>query len=60
MRTGGGWFYNGGMENGKSLYIVGRGVLTPLFYEDPAILPIPFFPNMKKVYKLCLSTINSL
>ena len=23
--------------------IVGRGVLTPLFYEDPPILPTPFF-----------------
>ena len=29
----GGLFYNGG--DGKSLYIVGRGVLTPLLYEDP-------------------------
>ena len=40
----GGWFYNGG--NGKflkSLYIVGRGVLTPSFYEDLPILPIPPF-----------------
>ena len=30
----------------KSLYRVGRGVLTPLFYEDPVILPIPPFPNV--------------
>ena len=32
----GGWFYNG--RDGKflkSLQIVGRGVLIPLFYEDP-------------------------
>ena len=38
----GGWFYNG-REDGKflkSLYIVGRGVLTPLFYEDSPILPV--------------------
>ena len=29
----------------KTLYIVGSGVLTPLFYEDPPILPTlpPFF-----------------
>ena len=27
----------------KSLYRVGTGVLPPLFYEDPAILPIPLF-----------------
>ena len=27
----------------KSLNIVDRGVLTPLFYEDPTILPIPPF-----------------
>ena len=30
----------------KSLYRVGTGVLPPLFYEDPAILPIPPFPNV--------------
>ena len=37
----GGFFYNGGDgEFSKSLYIVGRGLLTPpLFYEDPPILP---------------------
>ena len=29
----------------KFLHIVGRGVLTPLFYEDPLILPTPPFPN---------------
>ena len=45
----GGWFCNGGiggefcfvMGGGgflKSLYIVDRGVLTPLFFEDPPIL----------------------
>ena len=32
---GGWWFYNGDGKFLKSLYIVGRGVLTPLFYEDP-------------------------
>ena len=33
----------GGWEILKSLYIVGRGALTPLIYEDPLppILPIP-------------------
>ena len=30
----------------KSLYIVGRGVLTPLFYEDLHILPIPPFSKV--------------
>ena len=30
----------------KSLDIVERGVLTPLFYEDPSILPIPPFSNV--------------
>ena len=33
------WFYNGG--NGKflkSLYIVGREVLTPLFYDPPSLI----------------------
>ena len=40
----GGWFYNG--EMGKTLYIVGRGVPTLLFYEDPPILPTqPHFSN---------------
>ena len=34
-------FIMGGMGNFKSLDIVDRGVLTPLFYEDPTILPIP-------------------
>ena len=41
---GGGWCYNG--EDGKflkSIDIVGRGVLTRLFYEDPTMLPIPSF-----------------
>ena len=33
----GGWFYN--REMGKALYIVGRGVPTLLFYEDPPTLP---------------------
>ena len=44
---GGSWFYNG--RDGKflkSLYIVGRGVLTPLFYEDLPILPIAPFWNV--------------
>ena len=27
----------------KSLHIVGRGVLTPIFYEDSLILPTPLF-----------------
>ena len=44
----------GGARNGggggkflKSLYMVGRKVLTPLFHEDPSppILPTPPFPN---------------
>ena len=35
----GGWFYN--REMGKALYIVGRGVPTLLFYEDPPTLPTP-------------------
>ena len=37
-----GWFYNWG--NGKilkSLYIVGRGVLAALFYEDPLYIAYP-------------------
>ena len=38
------WFYNGrDGKSLKSLYIVGRGVLTPLFYEDLPILPIAPF-----------------
>ena len=41
---GGSWFYNGrDGKSLKSLYIVGRGVLTPLFYEDLPILPIAPF-----------------
>ena len=32
-----------GWEILKFLYIVGRGVLTPLFYEDPPIFSIPPF-----------------
>ena len=38
----GGWFYN--RRDGKflkSLYIVGRGVLAPLFYEDPLHFFVP-------------------
>ena len=36
------WFYNRGDGKFlKSLYIVGIGVQTPLFYEDPPILPTP-------------------
>ena len=31
----GGWFYNGDGKFLKSLYIIARGVLTPLFYEEP-------------------------
>ena len=30
----------------KSLDIADRGVLTPLFYEDPTKLPIPHFSNV--------------
>ena len=30
----------------KSLDIVDRGVLIPLFYEDPTMLPIPPFSNV--------------
>ena len=45
MGGGGGWFYNG--EDGKflkSLYIVGRRVVTPLFYKDShLILSTPLF-----------------
>ena len=37
----GGCFIIGNGKFLKSLYIVGRGVLTPLFYEDPPILPTP-------------------
>ena len=40
-RGGGVGFIMGGMGNFKSLDIVDRGVLTPLFYKDPTILPIP-------------------
>ena len=54
---GGGWEIftrNGGegcfvMGDGKflkSLDIVDRGVLNPLSYEDPPILPIPPFSNV--------------
>ena len=39
---GGGAFTMGGMGNFlKSLHIGGRGVLTPIIYEEPLILPIP-------------------
>ena len=31
--------------NSLNRYIVGRGVLTPLFYKDPLILPTPLFSN---------------
>ena len=44
---GGGRGVNGG--NGKFLKyldIVGRRVLTPLFYQDPPILPILLFSNV--------------
>ena len=41
---GGGSFIMGDGTLLKSLYTVGRGVLIPLFYEDP-ILPTPFFSN---------------
>ena len=43
----GGGGFNGG--NGKFLNyldIVGRRVLTPLFYKDPPILPILLFSNV--------------
>ena len=46
----GGWFYNG--RDGKflkSLQIVGRGVLIPLFYEDP-LYSLPSF------FKFCPTT----
>ena len=43
------WFYNGGDGKFvKSLYIVGRGLLTPLFMETPLYcLPsfFNFFPH---------------
>ena len=41
MGGGVGFIMGGDGEFSKSLYIVGRGVLTPLFYEDPPILPTP-------------------
>ena len=38
------WFYNGGDGKFvKSLYIVGRGLLTPPIYGDPPILPTILF-----------------
>ena len=41
---GGSWFYNGGDWNFlKSLQIVGRRVLTTLFYEDPLYCLPSFF-----------------
>ena len=41
---GGGLFIMGDVKFLKSLYIVGRRVLTPLFYEDlPYISKFPFF-----------------
>ena len=42
---GGGWFIMGDVKFLKSLYIVGRRVLNPLFYEDdlPYISKSPFF-----------------
>ena len=43
----GGWFFNG--VDGKllkSLYIVGRGVLTSLFYEDLPYIAYPLFTNV--------------
>ena len=41
----GGWFYNRGMRNFQSLYIVCRGMLTSLFYENtlPILLNSPSF-----------------
>ena len=43
----GGWFYNGGGGKFlKSLKIVDRGMLTPLFYEDPPMYPISPFSNV--------------
>ena len=49
------WFYNGGDGKFlKSLYIVGTGVLTPLFYEDlPYIAYIPFFKFCPLPLLLC-------
>ena len=42
--VGGSWFYNGGDGKFlKSLQIVGRRVLTTLFYEDPPIFPTLVF-----------------
>ena len=40
----GGWFCNGDGKFLKSMYIVGRGLLT-LVYEDPPILPTTPFSN---------------
>ena len=45
-------FFKNGYNRGgdgkflKSLDIVDRGVLNPLSYEDPPILPIPPFSNV--------------
>ena len=40
----GGWLNDRGWKILKSLYIVGRRLLTPPFYEDPPIaIPLPFF-----------------
>ena len=51
----GGWFYNEGM--GNSLYILGRGVLTPLFYRDPPLYCQPplfkFCPHLTPIPLPC-------
>ena len=46
MAGEGGWFYNGGMGNfGKFFrYLVGRELLTLLFYEDPPPSMLPTMP----------------
>ena len=44
MGGGGDGFVMGTGEFLKSLYIVGRGVLTPLFYED-SLYCLPPFSN---------------
>ena len=44
LGDGGGVIIIGGWN--KSLDIVDRGVLTPLFHENPLILPIPPFSNV--------------
>ena len=46
----GGWFYNEGDEKFlKRLHIVGKGVLTPLFYED-----LPILPTLLLFFKCCI------